>query len=320
MAAEYHIPVLATETVDRLAWDPNGIYLDATTGGGGHAERLLDRLSEAGRLIGIDRDPEAISEATARLARFGSRYEPVEAPFWELKGILRSRGVAAVCGVLFDLGVSSHQIDTAQRGFSFQEDGPLDMRMGPDATRTAEDVVNGYDRDALVRIFRTYGEERASRRIAEAICRRRAEAPIRRTRELSRIVREAAGGSHPQKALARIYQAIRIEVNDELGRLEEALTSAIDVLSAGGRLAVLSYHSLEDRAVKQTFAEAARGCICPPDMPVCGCGRKPALKVLTRRGVKAGPEEVARNPRARSATLRVAERTQEPLEPAGPST
>lgn len=316
MAAEYHIPVLAAETVEWLVWDPDGTYVDATTGGGGHAEQVLNRLGPAGRLIGIDRDPEAIATATGRLARFGSRFEAVQAPFWELEGILGSRGLETVAGVLFDLGVSSHQIDTASRGFSFQEDGPLDMRMGPDAARTAEDVVNGYDRDALIRIFRAYGEERASRRIAEAICRRRAEAPIRHTRELSRVVREAAGGSHPQKALARIFQSIRIEVNDELGRLQQTLASAIDVLTAGGRIVVLSYHSLEDRTVKQVFRDAAKGCICPPDLPVCACGRKPRLKVLTRRVVRAGQAEVALNPRSRSATLRAAERTSEP--PAGP--
>jgi len=308
MEATYHIPVLGAETAEWLAKGPDGTYVDATVGGGGHAEQLLERLGESGRLIGIDRDPEAIGAATARLARFGSRFEPVQAPFWDLADILRSRDLDQVAGVLFDLGVSSHQIDAAQRGFSFQEDGPLDMRMGPDAARSAEEVVNGYDRQELLRIFRAYGEERASPRIATAICRHRAEQPIRRTLELARIVRGAAGGSHPHKALARIFQAIRIEVNGELGRLQEALTSAIDLLAAGGRLAVLSYHSLEDRTVKQVFREAALGCICPPDLPVCGCGLKPRLKILTSKGRKAEEAELRQNPRARSATLRVAER------------
>lgn len=318
MTAPFHIPVLADETVDWLVRDSGGTYVDATLGGGGHAERLLARLGASGRLIGIDRDPEAIAAASARLARYGQRFQAVRAPFRDLKAILGSRGLTHVAGVLFDLGVSSHQIDTPQRGFSFQADGPLDMRMGPDASLSAEAVVNGYDRQALTRIFRRYGEERDARRIAEAICRHRAEAPVERTQDLSRIVKAAARGSHPQKTLARIYQAIRIEVNDELGHLREALEAAVELLAPGGRLAALSYHSLEDRTVKQAFAEAARGCICPPDMPVCGCGRKPTLRVLTRRGRKADAEEVARNPRARSATLRVAERTQEPPAPTGP--
>ena len=318
MEDTYHIPVLVAETVDWLVQDPGGTYVDATVGGGGHAEQLLERLGESGRLIGMDRDPEAIGVATSRLAQFGSRFEAVQTPFWNLAEVLRSRGVGPLAGVLFDLGVSSHQIDAARRGFSFQQDGPLDMRMGPDAALPAVEVVNEYDRQELLRIFKEYGEERASRRIADAICRHRTEEPIRTTLELARIVRGAAGGSHPQKALARIFQAVRIEVNDELSRLKEALASAIDLLEAGGRLAVLSYHSLEDRTVKQTFREAALGCICPPDMPVCGCGRKPRLKILTQKGRKASAAELAENPRARSATLRVAERTAETDGPPAP--
>ncbi len=311
MQATFHIPVLGPETIEWLATDPDGTYVDATVGGGGHAAYLLDRLSGRGRLIGIDRDPEAIRQSADGLSRFGTRFESVQAPFWELPHILGRLGLETVSGILFDLGVSSHQIDSPGRGFSFQVDGPLDMRMGPDATRSARDVVGEYDREELAQVFLKYGEDRASRRIATAICRRREQEPITRTQDLAEVIRSAGGGPRPQKTLARIFQAIRIEVNQEIGRLEDTLTSALDLLGTGGRLAVLSYHSLEDRTAKQVLSAAARGCICPPDLPVCGCGRNPTAKVLTTRGQRPSAEEILQNPRARSATLRVAERLPE---------
>lgn len=307
-APEYHTPVLGRETAEWVVADPQGTYVDGTLGGGGHAEALLARMGPAGRLIGIDRDPEAIREASERLRRFGSRVTAVQAPFWELPGVLAELGVARIAGVVFDLGVSSRQIDEALRGFSYLQDGPLDMRMGPDAPRSAREVVNAYSRAELTRIFREYGEERAAARIARAICRRRAQAPFERTLELAETVSGAVRGPQAQKSLARIFQAVRIEVNGELDRLREALDGAIAALAPGGRIAVLTYHSLEDRIVKQAFRDAARGCTCPPDLPVCGCGRVQMLRVLTPKSIRAGAEEVARNPRARSATLRVGER------------
>ena len=307
-APEFHTPVLGPEVSIWLMTDPAGVYVDATVGGGGHAEGLLEGLGEAGRLIGIDRDPEAVREASRRLHRFGERAAVIGAPFWELERILANRGVRGVAGLLFDLGVSSHQIDDPERGFSYRHDGPLDMRMGPDATRPAREIVNTYSQEALTRVFRTYGQERASARIARTICRIREQKPITRTLDLADLVARQVRSPHLQKSLARIFQALRIEVNGELEHLETALEGAVEALRAGGRIGVLSYHSLEDRAVKRVFRDGARGCICPPDLPICGCGRVVTLKVLTPRGIRAGEAERARNPRSRSATLRVAEK------------
>ena len=308
-APAFHTPVLGPETADRLVTDPRGVYVDATLGGGGHAEHLLKRIGEEGRLIGVDRDPEAIAEASRRLAGFGARFRAVQAPFWELPHIRKDLSVSRTAGVLFDLGVSSHQIDDPERGFSYQQDGPLDMQMGPDAVRSAREVVNTYSQAALARVLKTYGEERASVRIARAICRHREKAPLARTWDLRNLIAEVTRGAHLQKTLSRIFQAIRIEVNEELAHLHSALEQALEaLLQRGGRIAVLSYHSLEDRCVKQVFREAAKGCICPPDLPVCGCGREPTLKILTPRGIRPGEDERARNPRARSAALRVGQR------------
>jgi len=310
-ASEFHTPVLGPDVSKWLVTDPEGVYVDATVGGGGHAEYLLEQTGERGRLVGMDRDPDAICESTRRLARFGERVTLVRAPFWEMSRVLDEMGLFGVAGIVFDLGVSSHQIDDADRGFSYQQDGPLDMRMGPDAPRCAQDVVNGYSQHALTRIFRVYGEERAAVRIARAICRRRERRPVRRTLDLAELVAQEARGAHTRKTLARIFQAIRIEVNGELDRLSEAINGAVDALRPGGRVGVLSYHSLEDRTVKQVFRDAARGCICPPDLPVCGCGRSATLKVLTPKGIRSGQAEQVRNPRCRSATLRVAVRLSE---------
>ena len=295
------------EVVGHWMTDGDGIYVDATVGGGGHAEALLDRLTEQGRLIGMDRDEEALAEAAERLRRFGDRVVLKRAPFSEMGTMLKELEIGEVSGVLFDLGVSSHQIDRAGRGFSYRQDGPLDMRMGQtERTRTAADVVNSYSEQALFDVFRGYGEERWSRRIARRICALRNKSPFERTSELREAIVSVIPRRAPQKTLARIFQALRIEVNDEIGELERGLEAAISLLSTGGRLAVLSYHSLEDRTVKTIFRKYIRGCQCPPGFPVCVCGGKRILKAVGRKTPSA--EDVARNERARSARLRVAEK------------
>lgn len=304
-ASEYHVPILGPTVSKHLVTDPNGIYVDATLGGGGHAEWVLERLGKSGKLIGIDRDPNAIEVAAKRLSAFADRVCVVRAPFWNLRQILTARGIASIAGILFDLGVSSHQIDQADRGFGFQRDGPLDMRMGPDAKCTARDVVNSHSQRDLARIIKTYGEERAATRIARAICDHR---PFDRTGELARVIARHSGGPRRRKTLARVFQAIRIEVNDELTHLEDALQTAVDLLRPGGRVGVLSYHGLEHRAVKRVFERGTRGCIGPVDLPVCACDRHPVLTLPTRRPLRPDAAEVAQNPRARSAAFRVAQR------------
>lgn len=307
-ASEFHTPVLGRETARRVLNDPNGVYIDGTVGGGGHAELMLERMGRGGRLIGIDRDPEALRAAASRLRRFSHRLELVETPFLELPGVLKKLEVERISGALFDLGVSSHQIDEASRGFSYLRNGPLDMRMGPDAVLSAKDVVNGYPPEKLTRVFRDFGEERAAGRIARAICRRRVRAPLKDTFELAGLISETTPGPRTRKTLARIFQAIRIEVNGELDHLHKTLEFTIGKLAAGGRIAVLSYHSLEDRTVKKVFRSASLACVCPPDLPVCGCGRIPMARILTPGGIRPEPAERRRNTRSRSATLRVAER------------
>ena len=307
-AAEFHTPVMGPETAGRVVNDPNGIYVDGTVGGGGHAEHMLARMGQRGRLIGLDRDPEAIAAASSRLRRFSEQVEFVRTPFSELPRVLDDLGVKRISGALFDLGVSSHQIDAPSRGFSYLRNGPLDMRMGPDAFRSAREVVNTYPLKELTRIFREFGEERAAGRIARAICRRRVRKPVEETLELAALIAETARGPQTRKAMARIFQSIRMEVNGEMEQLRETLDSTIGRLVRGGRMGVLSYHSLEDRAVKTAFRSATRGCVCPPNLPVCGCGRVPQIHVLAPGGIRPEPDEQRRNPRSRSATLRVAER------------
>lgn len=288
--------------------DPNGVYIDGTVGGGGHAEHMLRQMGRRGKLIGIDRDPDAVQAAASRLQEFSNRLEIVEACFRELPDILEKLNVERISGAIFDLGVSSHQIDEASRGFSYLRTGPLDMRMGPDALSTAKEVVNTYSLEKLTRIFREFGEERAAGRIARAICRRRIREPMKDTFQLASLISEITPGTQTTKTLARIFQAIRIEVNGELDQLPETLEYTIAKLTTGGRIGVLSYHSLEDRTVKKVFRTASRGCVCPPDLPVCGCGRVPQVRVLTPQGIRPEPAERERNPRSRSAALRVAER------------
>jgi 16S rRNA (cytosine1402-N4)-methyltransferase len=304
-----HTPVLLSETIAALKPQPGGSYIDATLGLGGHAERVLELSTPNGALLGIDADPAALVMARHRLAPYGDRIVLVESYFDELARIAADTGFQASAGVLFDLGVSSPQLDEAGRGFSFQQNAPLDMRMGPTAGRTAADLVNSLSDAELQRIFQEYGEERFSRRVAKRIAEERARRPIRTTVELAEIVAAARPRSkeriHPA---TRVFQALRIAVNDELGRLERALPQAVTVLREGGRLAVITFHSLEDRLVKRFMRQEARGCICPPEVPVCVCGRQPTLRVLTPHPLTASGAEVAANPRARSAKLRVAER------------
>jgi 16S rRNA (cytosine1402-N4)-methyltransferase len=304
-----HEPVLVGAVVDYLlpALEQGGIVVDATFGRGGHARSLLSAAPEA-QLVGIDRDPAALHEGVSDLGSFEDRLRLVRDDFENLAAVLERLGIASVRGVLFDLGVSSPQLDEASRGFSFRNDGPLDMRMDPGQELSAATVVNEYPEADLVRVIRDYGEERFATRVARSIIRNR---PVAKTGDLAEIVKAAIPaatrrtGGHPAR---RTFQAIRIEVNRELDALERALPEAIDALEPGGRVAVISYHSLEDRIVKRTFAEAANGCTCPPDFPVCVCGAEAQIRILTRRPVRPPAEESERNPRASSARLRVAER------------
>ena len=305
-----HEPVLLNECLEALAIRPEGTYVDGTLGRAGHARCLAARLT-AGRLIAIDRDRAALDAAPARFGELMDRVTLVHGNFRDLPDILDRLGIPAADGMLFDLGVSSPQLDDAARGFSYQHDAPLDMRMDQTAALTAADVVNTWDEGALKDILWRYGEERYAGPIAAAIVRARGQAPIGTTAQLVDIIRSAMPAAalrekqHPAK---RTFQAIRIAVNDELGAEEELLQNAVSRLKPGGRLAVISFHSLEDRIVKTAFAAAARGCICPPDFPVCVCGRKPQIRLVTRKPVTASEEELTRNPRARSAKLRVAEK------------
>lgn len=305
-----HRSVLLLPTVEALAVRPDGIYLDGTLGGAGHSYEIAARLT-TGRLIGLDRDETALAAAGARLAPFAGRVTLVHSNFADLAQVLDSLEIPAVDGMLFDLGVSSPQLDDAERGFSYMQDAPLDMRMDRTAGLTAYEVVNTWPEAELKRILYTYGEERYAPRIAAAIAARRTERPIATTLELADLIRSAMPAQalrekqHPAK---RSFQAIRIAVNDELGAVERMLASAIDRLNPGGRLAVITFHSLEDRIVKTAFQEAARGCTCPKDFPVCVCGKKPKVKLITRHPIVADEAELAENPRARSAKLRVAEK------------
>ena len=305
-----HVPVMLRECIEGLAIRPDGVYVDGTLGRGGHSEAIARRLTE-GRLIGIDRDPQAIREAGARLATFGDRVTLVHGRFSELKRILGELGIAAADGMLFDLGVSSPQLDDAARGFSYRTDAPLDMRMDPGAGLTAFDVVNEWPADRLKKILYEYGEERYAPAVAAAICRSRKDAPIRTTLQLADIVRKAMPPQalrekqHPAK---RTFQAIRIAVNDELTEVAEMMETAPDLLNEGGRLCVISFHSLEDRIVKNAIASREKGCTCPREFPVCVCGFKQTLRSVTRKPIQPTEEETEANPRARSARLRIAQR------------
>lgn len=306
-----HKSVLLQECIDALNICPDGIYLDGTLGGAGHSSQIARRLTEGGRLIGVDRDRTALAAAKERLAPYADRVTLVHSNFAEIDAILDSLGIPAVDGMLFDLGVSSPQLDDASRGFSYMADAPLDMRMDKDDVLTAGEVVNTWPQGELRRILYDYGEERYAPQIAAAICRAREKAPVETTLELVDIIRSAMPAQalrekqHPAK---RSFQAIRIAVNDELGAVSRMMQAAVGHLNPGGRLAVITFHSLEDRIVKSEMQQAARGCTCPPEFPVCVCGKKPLVKLVTRKPIVSGPAELEENPRARSAKLRVAEK------------
>ncbi len=310
-----HRPVLLEEALEGLRVRPGGVYLDGTVGEAGHAREILARW-EGTRLVGIDKDPEALEIASRALAPFGDRARLSWGSFSDLGRVLDEAGMAVVDGILFDLGVSSGQLEEAKRGFSFLREGPLDMRMNPASPLTAADVVNGWEEDELARVIREYGEERYARRAAAAIVREREKGPILTTTRLAGIVAGAVGrggkgghgGIHPA---TRTFQALRIAVNQELGDLALALPAAIARLAPGGRMAVIGFHSLEDRMVKQFFRAQQSPCTCPREFPRCTCGKVPAGRVVTRRAVVASEAEIAANPRARSARLRVFEKATE---------
>ena len=310
MSEFYHVSVLLNECIDGLNIRPDGIYVDGTLGGAGHSSQIAARLT-TGRLIGIDRDPIALKAAGERLTSFGDRVTLVHSNFSEITNVLDDLGLAGVDGILLDLGVSSPQLDDGQRGFSYMVDAPLDMRMDSGDVMTAATIVNTWSYEELRRILYDYGEERYAPQIASAICRRREEKSIETTLELVDVIRSAMPAvalrekQHPAK---RSFQAIRIAVNDELGAVRKVLEAAIPKLNPGGRLAIITFHSLEDRIVKNGMADASKGCTCPPNFPVCVCGKKPQVKIITRKPITSSEEELERNPRARSAKLRVCEK------------
>ena len=306
----YHVSVLLQECLDGLAIKPDGIYVDGTLGGAGHSSQIVQRLT-TGRLIGIDRDQVALNAAGQRLEPYKDRVTLVHSNFCEIKQVLADLQIPGVDGILLDLGVSSPQLDDGERGFSYMADAPLDMRMNRSDALTAWHVVNQWSYEELRRILFDYGEERYAPKIASAICARREVKPIETTLALVDIIRSAMPAAalrekqHPAK---RSFQAIRIAVNDELGSVEKVMRDAIDCLNPGGRLAIITFHSLEDRIVKVGMQNAAKGCTCPPNFPVCVCGKKPRVELVTRKPIVSGEEELEMNPRARSAKLRVCEK------------
>ena len=305
-----HVPVLFDEVMEALDIKPDGIYVDGTVGGGGHSEGICRRLAEGGMLIAVDRDREALAAAERRLAGYGCGKKFVHANYSDTEAIAAAAG-GKVQGILLDLGVSSYQLDNPERGFSYMQDAPLDMRMDETDRLTAYDIVNGYSREELTRIIRDYGEERWAYRIAEFIVRERSASPIESTGRLTEVIKAAIPakarrtGPHPAK---RTFQAIRIEVNDELGHLRDAVEKLPDLLESGGRIAVITFHSLEDRIVKTEFERRLDPCTCPKELPVCVCGKVADVKRVTRKPVIPSEEEIAANPRARSAKLRVLEK------------
>ena len=306
----HHVSVLLEETISSVLTDPHGIYVDGTLGGGGHSFALSERLSDDALLIGVDQDEEAIEAAGKRLENISCRFMPVHENFSHIGQVLDEKGIGAVSGFMFDLGVSSHQLDEGERGFSYMHEGLLDMRMDQRNPLSAYDVVNGYGKEELERIIREYGEERWAKRIAEFIVAAAAEKPLRTTTELVSVIKAAVpkgarkDGPHPAK---RTFQAIRIEVNGELRILEKTMRDCVAHLAPGGRLAVITFQSLEDRIIKNVFREMATDCLCPPDLPVCMCHHHRIVK-LVGKAVRPSEKEVAENPRSRSATLRVVEK------------
>ncbi len=309
-SAFVHKPVMFDEVIESLRIKPNGIYVDGTAGGAGHSSGIAEKLDN-GRLISFDRDADAVKVAGERLAKFGEMATVVHSNYSEIKNVLSDMGITQIDGLLLDLGVSSYQLDCAERGFSYMADAPLDMRMDKREKISAYNVVNEYSADELKRILFEYGEEKFAPSIARAIVREREKAPIMTTLELSDIIKGAMpasarnGAHHPAK---RSFQAIRIEVNGELGIIEKTIRDAVSIMSNGGIISIITFHSLEDRIVKQTFASLAEGCTCPKSFPVCICGNKPGVKIVSRKPILPSDEELEANPRARSAKLRVVER------------
>ncbi len=312
MSEFHHVSVLLHECLEGLNIKPDGIYVDGTLGGAGHSREIAGRLT-TGRLIGIDRDPVALQAAGERLAPYKDRVTLVHSNFSDMKSVLDELGISGVDGILLDLGVSSPQLDDGKRGFSYMADAPLDMRMNSGDSLSAYDVVNCWSYEELKRILYTYGEERYAPQIASAICRKREDTPITTTLELVDIIRSAMPPmalrekQHPAK---RSFQAIRIAVNDELGAVETVMSQAADLLNPGGRLAIITFHSLEDRIVKQGMNQWAKGCTCPPQLPMCVCGKKPLVKLISRKPITASEQELTENPRSRSAKLRVCEKVE----------
>jgi 16S rRNA (cytosine1402-N4)-methyltransferase len=304
----FHAPVLVAPVLQLLLTPETRTIVDATLGDGGHSLALLAQGEAELRVIGIDADTEALAVAQTRLAKFAERFQPLQGNFRSLTSLLGSLGMTSVDGVLADLGVSSRQIDQPERGFSYLQDGPLDMRMNPNLPHTAAHLLATFEQNELKQIFREYGEEKLAAPIARAIVKQREQRPLQRTSDLRQIVEKIVHGPHRVKSLARIFQALRIAVNEELEALNEFLAQALALLRPGGRLAVISYHSLEDRLVKQFFKAQAKGCTCPPELPFCVCGKEPQLSILTAKPIAPGPEEIAANSRARSARLRAAQK------------
>ncbi len=307
-----HQPVLMNQTLNSLKLRPGGVYLDGTLGGGGHTEAILQATEPDGKVIGLDQDDEALAAASQRLKPFGERFCPIRANFAEMEQVLAAEGIAGLDGVLLDIGVSSHQLDEPDRGFSYMQDGPLDMRMDRRGGQTAADLVAELSESELANLIYRYGEEKFSRRIARRILEQRAQTPIESTKQLAELISAAIPAAqrrkekqHPAK---RTFQALRIAVNDELGVLERGLVAAFASLKSGGRLSVITFHSLEDRIVKNYFAGLAKGCECPPEFPVCVCGKQPQALLITRRPQTATEDELQSNPRARSAKLRTVEK------------
>ena len=306
-----HYSVLLNECIEGLAIRPDGIYIDGTAGGAGHSSVIASHLGKGGKLLALDQDTTAVAVATERLSRFGERAEVVHSNFCDLAKVCADRGIEHIDGLLLDLGVSSYQLDTAERGFSYRSDAPLDMRMDATKLLTAKKIVNEYSEEALRRILFDYGEERFSSRIVSNIIRERQKGPIETTGELVEIIKRSVpsrhgdGGHHPAM---RTFQALRIEVNAELDVIAPAIKSAVSLLNKGGRIAIITFHSLEDRIVKQTFNSLAGGCTCPKNFPVCVCGNKPKVNILTKKPILPSDEELAVNSRSHSAKLRIAEK------------
>ena len=310
--AFHHVPIMVREVTDLLQPERGGVFVDGTLGGGGHSEAILRLLPETGRLIGIDRDETALRAASERLSPFGDRFTAIHGNFFHMQSLLLQRGVTKVDGILLDLGVSSYQLDEPSRGFSYKAEAPLDMRMDQTAALTAADVVNGYPEKELIRIFRDYGEERFSPLIARRILERRAQKPIETTTELADLIAGAIPSKfrhkEQQHPARRCFQAIRIEVNGELQGLREAVDRCIDLLNPGGRIVILTFHSLEDRIVKTAFKTAENPCVCPPRSPQCVCGRTPYGRILTKHPLTACEEEQRENSRSACCKLRALEK------------